>query len=214
MRALRRLLPSLNHLYVFEAAARLGSFSAAANELGVSQPAVSNRIRHLESELGAILFYRERRGISLTAQGEAFFRDTSLALSQVLVSAQGLTPRAAHDGSVSLAVSTAFATYFLLPRTRALRQQHPEITLRIQATDEDIDRDGDGFDIAIPLGRGPWPGHDTVPVASECIRPVASPAVVEALGEPLSLSALVHAPLLHLFEPYAHKRMAWSSWFK
>jgi len=214
MRALRRLLPSLNHLYVFEAAARLGSFSAAANELGVSQPAVSNRIRHLESELGAVLFYRERRGISLTAQGEAFFRDTSLALSQVLVSVQGLSAPQVDDSSVTLAVSTAFATYYLLPRTRALRLLHPGITLQVQATDAEVDLDGGGFDIAILLGRGPWPGHDVAAVAPERIRPVASPTVVEALGGPLGLSDLAQAPLLHLFEPYEHKRMSWPSWFE
>lgn len=212
MRPLRRLLPSLNTLYVFESAARLGSFSRAAAELGISQPAVSHRIRELENGFGLSLFARRHRGIELTADGERFFVDVSAALGRILDSARGLEQSAKAAGSVTLSVSTALAAHWLLPRTSRLRASHPEITLRVQTTDSEVDTADGDFDIAIPLGTGPWRGMEQWRFCRESIFPVCAPSFLDRFPDPLSPPALAGATLLQLDEPYDGKRMSWQTW--
>ncbi len=212
MRALRRLIPSLNALYVFEAAARLGSFSRAADELGISQPAVSHRMRELEDGFGLPLFDRQHRGISLTAEGALFHAEVSGAMARLLESAQGLARAARPAGSVSLCVSTALAAFWLLPRASRLRAAHPDITLHIQTTDSEVDVASGDFDLAIPLGHEDWTGHARRTLCKESVIPVCAPSYLDWLGGPLNPDTLDRATLLQLDEPYRGKRMTWSSW--
>jgi len=141
MNQLRQLVPNPVALYSFEAAARLGSFTRAAEELGVSQAAVSYAVRRLEDSLGTSLFLRRHRRVALTADGERFFADVAMGLAHIRGSALALQRRPA-DQHVTLAVSTAFANYWMVPRLAEFRARHPLIDLRLQTTDKDVELPG------------------------------------------------------------------------
>jgi len=114
MPKIRELIHSPHHLFVFEVCARLGSFTRAAAELDVSQPAVSLAIRQLEQAMGNKLFVRKHRSVSLTQVGEQFYSEVSVGLERILRSAAELKRRR-KPAHVTLAVSTAFANYWMVP---------------------------------------------------------------------------------------------------
>lgn len=202
MRSLRQLLPSSGHLVVFEAAGRLGSFTDAGRELGMSQAAVSYAIRALEDQLGLRLFNRTHRRVSLTDAGERFFADVTLGLSHIRKSAEELA--ALGSGAhVTLSASTAFAAFFMMPRLQALREALPGIDLRIQTSDRDLDIPAEGFPLGIRGGKtGDWAGCESAPLAEEEIYAVAGPLYVERYGLPDTVAGLTQHRLIHLEEPY------------
>ena len=210
MQELWKLVSSPRHVIVFETAARLGSFTRAAAELNVQQPAVSASIRQLEEALGVILFHRAHRKVELTKAGERFYTDVSNALEQILGSARAVHQRGLND-HVTLSVSTAFAYYWMVPRLELLHAQHPEIDLRLQTSDREPDIDAEGISLAIRRGDGEWPGVHSVLIAPEAIWPIASPNVMEraALQHPADL---LDQRLIHLEEP-VRERPTWAEWF-
>lgn len=210
---LRRLLPSAGSLIVFEAAGRLESFTAAAGELGMSQAAVSYAIRGLEARLGVALFQRGHRKVALTEAGQRFFADVSLGLSHIRRSAEDLRQRAA-GGHVTLSASTAFASFWMMPRLQKFRDELPGIDLRIQTADRDLDIVAEG----IPLGiRGgdprDWPAYATLPLAEERIFPVAGATYVARFGLPRDAAELASHRLIHLEEPF-REAANWDDWFR
>ena len=119
MRELRRLVHSPHHLFVFEVCGRLLSFTRAAEELGVSQPAVSLAIRQLETAIGQELFERRHRAIRLTDAGERFYNEVSLSMERLLQAAREVN-RGDDEDLVTLSISTAFANYWVMPRLTRL----------------------------------------------------------------------------------------------
>ncbi len=184
MQNLRRLLPSAGSLIVFEAAGRLASFTAAGRELGMTQAAVSYAVRGLETQLGVPLFHRRHRQVRLTEAGERFFADVTLGLTHIRKSAEEM--RALGVGShVTLSASTAFASFWMMPRLQQFREDLPGIDLRIQTADRDLDIVAEG----IPLGiRGgdpqDWPSYELLPLAPEEIFAVAGAAYAARFGLP------------------------------
>ena len=152
METLRSLLPSINGLVVFEAAGRLGSFTAAARELRMTQAAVSYAVNRLEEHLGTPLFLREHRRVRLSEAGERFFADVSIGLTHIRRSAQDLRA-VATGGHVTLSCSTAFAAFWMVPRMAQLRVDLPHIDLRIQTADGDLDLLGEGIAMAVRAGN-------------------------------------------------------------
>jgi DNA-binding transcriptional LysR family regulator len=212
METLRRLLPSLGSLVVFEAAGRLSSFSAAGRELAMSQAAVSYAIARLEDQLGAALFLREYRRVRLSEAGQRFHADVTIGLSHIQRSAQSLRSVAAGS-HVTLSCSTAFAAYWMVPRMEAFRTALPEVDLRIQTSDRDLDLLGEG----IPLGvRGgypaDWPQYQAAVLAPEVIYPVCSTAHLQRFGRPVRAEDLLAHPLIHLEEPF-RSATTWKDWF-
>jgi DNA-binding transcriptional LysR family regulator len=128
------LLPSAGALFVFEAAARLGSFTRAEAELRMSQAAVSYAVKRLEATLGCRLFHRLHRRVELTEAGERFFHDVALGLGHVRRSAEAVR-RASVPGHVTFSTPTAFAAFWMVPRLGRFRALHPAVDLRLQATD-------------------------------------------------------------------------------
>ncbi|RUY23852.1 LysR family transcriptional regulator, partial [Mesorhizobium sp. M7A.F.Ca.CA.004.12.1.1] len=190
MRSLRHLLPSAGSLIVFEAAGRLSSFTAAGRELGMTQAAVSYAVRGLEERLGAKLFQRRHRQVLLTEAGERFHADVSLGLSHIRKSAEDLRLQAT-GGHVTLAASTAFGSFWMMPRLQQFRDELPGIDLRIQTADRDLDIIAEG----IPLGvRGgaplDWPDYHSLPLADEEIFPVAGTSYAAKFGLPQSAAEL------------------------
>ncbi|UWQ90584.1 LysR family transcriptional regulator [Rhodobacteraceae bacterium M382] len=210
MQELWKLVSSPRHVIVFEAAARHGSFTRAAAELNVQQPAVSAAIRQLEDALGVTLFHRSHRKVELTKAGERFFTDISMALEQILASARAVYQRGLND-HVTLSVSTAFAYYWMVPQLEQLHSQHPEIDLRLQTSDREPDIDAEGISLAIRRGDGNWPGVHAALIAPEVIYPIAGPGVL-ARSDLTEIRDLLDHRLIHLEEP-VRARPTWAQWF-
>ncbi|MBB3975786.1 DNA-binding transcriptional LysR family regulator [Rhizobium azooxidifex] len=212
METLRRLLPSAASLIVFEAAGRHLNFTRAAKELGMTQAAVSYAIRGLEDQLGVLLFHRAHRAVALTDAGERFHTEVSVGLARIQKSAEDIRAKG-REVNVTLAASTAFTSMWMLPRLARLREDLPEIDLRIQTSVRDLDLEEE----PIPLGiRGgdpaAWPRYHAALLAPEIINAVASPAFVEAHGMPQTPEDLLRLPLIHLEEP-VRQACDWTEWF-
>jgi DNA-binding transcriptional LysR family regulator len=212
METLRRHVPSLNTLVVFESAGRLASFSAAARELGMSQAAVSYAIGRLEQQLATTLFLREHRRVRLSEAGQRFHADVSLGLSHIQRSARDLRSVAAGS-HVTLSASTAFAAFWMVPRLQRLREDLPDIDLRIQTADRDLDLVGEGIPLGI-RGGSPrdWPSYQCQALAPEIIYPVCGASYFARFGRPESVEDLFSHRLIHHEEPF-RPAATWSEWF-
>ena len=212
MDTLRRLVPSVNALIVFEAAGRLMSFSAAGRELKMTQAAVSYAIARLEDQLGVPLFLREHRRVRLSEAGTKFHADVSLGLSHIQRSAQSL--RAVATGShVTLACSTAFAAFWMVPRMQAFREDMPDIELRIQTADRDLDLRGEGAPLGVRGGDpGDWPHYDSEVLSPEVIYPVCGASYLAQFDRPATAEDFLSHRLIHLEEPF-RTATTWVEWF-
>lgn len=194
-----RRLPPLNALRAYEAAARHHSFTRAAEELHVTQAAISHQVRLLEEWLGCRLFERHGHALTSTAAGKAY----SPELSRLLDALAGATERVAgHDhsllGPLRVTALPSFATRWLVPRLARFRSLHPGIDLQVTSdlALHDFARD-EGFDIAIRLGLGRWPGLQADLVSRERLSPVCSPALLSAQGPLRTVADLRALTLLH-----------------
>ena len=148
-----RKLPMLNALRAFEAAARLGSFAAAAAELHVTPGAISQQVRGLEDWLGRRLFERKPRALSLTAAGRRYLPNLSDAFDRIDAATRELLRPAARR-TITLATPAAFATGWLLPRLARFHGSHPEFKVHLSSTTRRIEPDTEGIDAVIRHGRG------------------------------------------------------------
>lgn len=202
-----RPIPPLNPLHVFDCAARHGSFTKAAEELGVSQPAVSRQVALLEDYLGVRLFHRQTRGLTLTAEGKRYageiapaFRTISDATGR-LVSARAAEP-------LKLQVYATFMAKWLMRRLPHLQSRHPDLRLRTRTAVAPVDFSRDNVDAAIQVGTGDWPGMDSILLFEDEIQPVCSPALL-ANGPPIERPEdLLRYPLLHSH----YRRRDWPDW--
>jgi len=180
-------LPSLNGLRAFEAVARHMSFTKAAEELNVTQTAVSHQIRRLEAELGVALFLRLNGGLALSEDGQAYLPGVRAAFQALRYSTEQLLE--SRDKSV-LTISTlvSFASKWLLPRLPSFQQAFPAIDVRISASTERVDFRKDAIDAAIRYGRGDWKGLRADFLMSDEVFPVCSPALAKTLRAPADLA--------------------------
>lgn len=214
MKDLRRLVGGPSALFAFESAARLGSFTRAADELGVSQAAVSMSIKGLELSLGAPLFRRDHKKVVLTPQGETFFRDVAMGLGHIHRSAASLKTQPG-ERQVTLACSTAFASHWIIPRLGDFRARHPSIDLRIHTSDRDAETLDNPAAMAIrrgPADFAPSDGSRAWVLADELVFPVCSPTFFERELRAEGGEGWTRARLIHLEEPY-RPRPTWRDWF-
>ncbi|HEV7309819.1 LysR substrate-binding domain-containing protein [Ensifer sp.] len=212
MENLRRLLPSAASLIVFEAAGRHQNFTRAANELGMTQAAVSYAIRGLEEQLGVPLFHRVHRAVELTEAGEKFHADVSVGLSRIQKSAEDIRAKG-RETNVTLAASTAFASMWMLPRLNRMREDLPEIDLRIQTSVRDLDLEDEPIPLGIRGGDpGHWPRYHAALLADEVVNAVATPAYIDEHGLPKTAADLLGHNLIHLEEP-VRRACDWTEWF-
>ncbi len=188
---MKRWLPSLNGLRAFEAAARHQSFTRAAEELNVTQTAVSHQIRTLEERLGLKLFDRRGRALQLTEAAKNYLPSVRSAFDELHDATERLIRR---DGDATLTVSTltSFAAKWLVPRLGGFQDLHPEISIRIMTSTASVDFDRDDVDVAIRYGRGDWPGLRVDRLIREDIFPVCSPKLLDGphpLGRPDDLAS-------------------------
>ena len=189
-------LPPLSALRAFEAAARLQSFSKAADELNVTPAAISHQIAALEADLGVSLFNRRNRAVELTASARVLLPGLSEGFSGILNSVRRL--RSHNDtGTLTVTVSPSFAGKWLVQRLHRFQEQYPAIDVRISATDALVDLTRGDFDIAIRYGTGRYPGLAVELLMKNEVFPACSPALLRD-GPPLETPAdLRNHVLLH-----------------
>lgn len=197
-----RKVPPLNPLRVFECTARRGSFTKAAEELYVSQSAVSRQVAALEAYLGIRLFLREKSGVSLTAAGEQYYQEIGPAF-MAIASATERLKRANDTSPLKLRVYATFATKWLMRRLPLFEQRHPRVQVRITTTVAPVDFNRDEVDGAIQFGSGEWPGADAEFLFPDEIEPVCSPNLVEPTD-------LLRHRLLHS----KYRRRDWADWLE
>ena len=198
--------PSIQTLRAFDAAARLGSYSAAADELGVTHGAVSHRIRELEERLNVRLFRRSGRVMALTREAVTLLSQVRQALGML---DRAFPPPPARDALARLVLSVhpSLATCWLLPALGRFAAEHPEIEVEIRSTADLDDFLDPGIDVALRYGGGNWPAAADQRVGGEVLFPVCSPEylLAEALAVPADLERC--ALLRHAWQP-------WAPWFR
>ncbi|MFP5511381.1 MAG: LysR substrate-binding domain-containing protein [Alphaproteobacteria bacterium] len=188
-------LPSLNGLRAFVAAGRHLSFRAAADELGVTQGAVAQQVRGLEEHLNLRLFLREPRGLAFTEDGRAYHLAVSRAFSQLWEATAALRSAPSH---VTISVTPTFASKWLIPRLTEFTQAHPDIELRITATERVSSFHADGIDLAVRQGRPPFGASLRADLLfPQKVVAVCAPHLVAALDRPLDAATLSSMTLLH-----------------
>jgi LysR family glycine cleavage system transcriptional activator len=209
MHALRNHIPSANVLFTFEAAARRRSFTAAAEELNVSQPAVSKMIRQFEASLGFKLFHRDTRPLELTAEGKRLFADVERSFDLLNASIMAMRQGVRRD-TVRVAFSASFLQLWLLPRLADFTETHPGIDLAIlESSHDDIDLYAEGIEVSARLGDGNWAGLAAQELVPEVIFPVAHPGFIAKTGG--HIGDLARARLLHFREKH-RVRFGWRDW--
>jgi LysR family glycine cleavage system transcriptional activator len=203
-----RRLPSLNALRAFEAAARHESFTQAAQELCVTQGAVSHQVKALEAELGLRLFQRERQRLVITEAGRSYLEVVRDAFDRVAAGTERLLQRQ-NAGVLTVSTSPNFAGKWLVHRLGRFAEAHPGIDLRVSASLHHIDFAREEVDLAVRHGDGRWPGLDVTRLCSEALFPVCSPTLLRGRGKRVLCSPadLRHHVLLHLDE-----RRDWAKW--
>lgn len=201
-------LPSLNGLRAFECAARHMSFTRAAEELNVTQTAISHQIRRLEDELGVRLFMRLKDGLALTEEGNAYLPGIRSAFLELRYSTEKLL-ESSNNSVLTISTLVSVASKWLLPRLPSFREAHPQIDVRISASTEWVDFRKGGIDAAIRYGDGNWPGLRADWLMSDEIFPVCSPRLLTG-DKPLNTPVdLAHHPLLQVSGVTAND---WNDW--
>ena len=208
----RRIIPSMTALVEFEAVARLGSFTNAASELGVSQAAVSRQVKCLEETLGVKLFHRLHRSISLTGEGEALY----LVVAESMQKIAGVFDRLStgvEQRELVLASTAPFSQLRLLPRLANLKRLDPPLQLRLTTQMFTADLRHVEADVAVRFGDGNWGDGTSTLLFDEEVFPVCSPDFLKEYSAPESLEALARLPLVVSDSTY-EGWMDWEEWFR
>ncbi|MGX5804946.1 LysR family transcriptional regulator [Bradyrhizobium sp. Arg314] len=208
MNVQRRLLPNTAALAAFEAVARLGSFTAAARELNLTQGAISRQIGLLEEQFGRRLLERDSRNVRLSAAGEIYAEAVRSALGQLRDAALGLMSNR-HGGVLNLAILPTFGTRWLMPLIPDFVARHPDITINFATRIGRFDFARERLDAAIHHGMPDWPEADCTLLMRETVMPVASPEFL-ATRDIVTAADISRLPLLHM----ATRPGAWSEWFE
>jgi len=199
-------MPPLNPLHVFEVAARLLSFTRAAEELRVSQPAVSRQIQTLEDYFGFRLFERDRTGLRMTPQGEELQRQIGPAFRIIEQAAERLIATGKFE-PLRLRVYTTFAAKWLIERLPSFYAAYPGVKLDISNAVAPVDFERDKVDLAIQFGDGKWKGVECELLFRDRLQPVCSPALRKAAGL-RTVADLRKVPILHSH----YRRTDWTDW--
>ncbi|HSC23075.1 MAG TPA: LysR substrate-binding domain-containing protein [Casimicrobiaceae bacterium] len=204
-----RALPSLDFLRGFEAAGRRLSFTLAAQELFLTQSALSRQIKALEDALGMALFERRHRALELTPAGAAFHRDVTDALASLAQAASRLT-ESTHAPGLTLSTTVSFASLWVIPRLATFRERQPDVEVYVSADDRVVDLARGDVDVAVrylPDSAAP-PG--ALRLFGERMTPVASPKIVAGVSPLRAPADLRKHVLLHLDDPEG--RTPWLDW--
>ncbi|MCW8944628.1 MAG: transcriptional regulator GcvA [Sedimenticola sp.] len=202
------IIPPLNAIRTFEAAARHLSFSLAAEELHVTASAVSHQIKTLEAFLDVKLFKRQPRQVTLTPEAEAYLPAIRMGLEQISEATRRVMYR--QDAVIRINLAPAIAGGWLIPRLYDFYNQHPDIEIEITTSMKLVDFNRSDVDLAVRFGKGHWEGLTSHLLITDELVPVCSPNLVGKKSYPNSPEALLTLPLLHV----RPKAMDWQEWFK
>lgn len=195
----------LSAIRVFEAAARLGSFTRAAEELGITQAAVSWQVKALEERLARRLFVRRPREVILTPAGERLARAAAEAMASLRSAIADLSETG--EGVLCITTLQTLATQWLAGRLGAFQVAHPKIAVRLDTDNRVVDLLREDFDVGIRAGRGPWPGMEAVRLFPTAQTVLCTPAAMARLGDPPDPARLLEA---HRIGSDAE----WKAWFR
>ncbi|KIQ03173.1 LysR family transcriptional regulator [Agrobacterium tumefaciens] len=205
----RRLVPDIVTLQAFECAARHGNFTRAAEELNLTQSAVSRQISDLEAQTGMLLFERIRRRVVLSDAGRKFLPDVQRLLHQSEQLMVRAVTSGASNASLSIATLPTFGSRWLTPRLHKFLSTQPDTVLTVASRSQPFDFDEEGFDIAIHYGQPVWAHGTCTFLCNEVIVPVASPALLAS--RPVKTRAdMLDGPLLHV----STRPKLWTEWFE
>lgn len=211
MENLRRDVHLLKNIVTFRTACISENFTSAAHKLGVSRVAVSRQIAELEQALGTRLFIRNHRNVALTRSGEVFAKAVNPAL-QAISDAMSQQRASTSEMRVTITVTSAFATYWLMPRLVDFGATHPDIEVNLVASDRNLDLRSEGIDIAVRYGPAKPEGAGWEPIMQEEIFPVFAPGY-RARTNLKSASDLLGERLLYLSGAY-RPQAGWPYWFR
>ncbi|MBS3785986.1 MAG: LysR family transcriptional regulator [Gammaproteobacteria bacterium] len=190
-------LPPLKTLPAFEASARLLSFTRAADELALTQGAISRQIGNLEERLGTALFERSKRTLKLTPAGQYYAEAVTDALKGIALATEGLREKG-DERPVTIGATNALASLWLMPRLNRYRAHDPDLPIRVLASDFDLPEASGDVDLVISYSRTPPPEPNACKLFDEVVFPVCSPELIEAHGEIGTLEELLcHTLLIH-----------------
>ena len=205
-----RKLPSLDFLKGFEAAGRRLSFTRAAEELFLTQSALSRQIQALEQALGIALFERRHRALVLTPAGVTLHREVAAALA-ALAAAADRARAGSREPGLTLTTTVSFASLWIIPRLPAFRARHPEVEVYVSANDRTVDLARGDVDVAIRYCAEETAPREGLRLFGERMLPVVSPAVARDPRTPLKRPGdLARHVLLHLDDPEG--RTPWLDW--
>lgn len=205
----RRNLPTLMGMQCFEATARHLSFTRAADEMNLTQSAVSKQVAQLESLLEHPLFRRVRKRLQITPEGSLYLTEVRKILSQVEMSTRYVQSYGGQSEVLNVTTLPTFGARWLIPRLNGFRFRHPNIYLNISNRTEPFDLEDERVDVAFFFGHGVWPKAECIKLLEEEVVPVCSPSAIsgQSAAEPLDLTKLV---LLQS----ATRPEAWHEWFE
>ncbi|NIY75516.1 transcriptional regulator GcvA [Thalassospira sp. HF15] len=203
-----RRIPSLKALSCFEQTARFGSASRAAEELYLTQSAVSRQIQGLETWLGCKLFAREKQRLVLTPEGESYMQSIRPALDQLESATLTLLSGGSESGVLTVAAPPTFGSRCLIPLLPEFRSKFPEIAINFISRIGMPDFDREQIDIAVLFGEGQWSELDAHILHDEEMVPICSPQLVADLGRAPKAEDLRNFPLLHI----ATRPRGWADW--
>lgn len=201
--------PPLNQLRVFECVARHQSFTVAAQELHITQGAVSHQIRALETWLGFRLFERRGGKLKLTNGAVIYAEALKDVFAEIVRATYELASTGAHR-ILNIRGHTTFFTHWLVPLLPSFQREYPDIKVRLSADVEGVDFRRDQADVGIRYGEGDWPGLRADLLFNDELTPVLSPALAATLDDPADAGELLSLPLLHSNRRPAH----WPDWMQ
>lgn len=204
-------LPPLQVLVVFEAAARHGNFTAAGNELGLSQPAVSQRIQMLENLLNGPLFERRHRGVQLTESGSALYQIVRASLTDI---SEQIERTRYQRTTLRIDTDMGFASYWLMPRMNAIQALIPGVEVQVSTSPNDYNFRDNNAHLAIYFGNGNWPGTHAQKLFPEDVIPVCNDEVMRKINGNAEPENLLNFPLLKLPETRPQRWLTWEDWFR
>ncbi|WP_066268903.1 LysR substrate-binding domain-containing protein [Hydrogenophaga palleronii] len=198
------------HLRAFEAVARHLNFRAAAEELSLTQSAVSRQIQSLEDEVGTALFLRHTRAVELTAAGSQLLRASSMALERIDAAVRQIRQSAGRK-SVAITTWASFASMWLIPRLEAFQRDHPDIDIRIDATDAAVDLTTSDVDLALRYAVPQAMPANAQRLFGEQLTPVASPWLLKS--HPIrSIEDLSRCALIEAGDAHRTRHLEWLTW--
>jgi LysR family glycine cleavage system transcriptional activator len=209
----KEALPPLDALRAFEAAARCLSFTRAAEEMFITQSAVSKQVIALEAALGVPLFERRPRALLLTPAGERLQRAVELAFAELRTVATEL--RGGDEPTLTLATTQAFASFWLIPRLEDFRHRHPGVDIRISADTRVVDLERGRFDAAVRYLQDRNAPAGALRLFGDTVVPVASPAYLKkspSLTQPADLGQ--HVLLVYEDEEQRRPWLSWQVWLE